>query len=238
MKREAVSILIMLALLMLSSRAIATPSTQIWNPSTDIQAYRTVHLGIDNYYTLAWPQSGGTAFPTDVNLTYGLIPGVEVGIDSFSPSSTQFTFNAKYGVPESGDVPAYSVGIFNFGFDTIDGVKSADQNIVYALTAKTFGFGRLSTGYYSGNADVLINENGDAQNTGFIFTWDKMIADKIWACIDYASGYSAVGAAFYGFSYAFAPNTSVIFGYGTFNNGHAPGASTNSVVTTQLDINI
>jgi hypothetical protein len=237
--RRAVKILIIsAACLMLSGAAMATPSTQIWNPSTDIQALGTVHFGIDNYFTLAWPQSGGTAFPTDVDLAYGLVPGAEVGVDSFSPSSNQFTFNAKYGVPENGNLPAYSAGVFNFGFDTIDGVKSADQNIVYGVLAKTFGFGRLSTGYYSGNKDVLVDEFGDAQNTGFILTWDKTITDKIWACVDYASGYSLNGALFGGFSYAFAPNTSVIFGYGTFNNGHAPGASTSPVMTTQLDINV
>jgi len=27
----------------------ATPSTQIWIPSTDIQGFNTYHLGIDNY---------------------------------------------------------------------------------------------------------------------------------------------------------------------------------------------
>ena len=30
----------------------ATPSTQIWNPSTDVQSFKTVHLGIDNYYSV------------------------------------------------------------------------------------------------------------------------------------------------------------------------------------------
>jgi hypothetical protein len=238
MKQTNMLMLTILVVVISSAACFATPSTQIWNPSTDIQSAGTWHLGIDNYFTTAWPQSGGTAFPTDVNLTYGAMSGVEIGIDSFSPSSTQFTFNAKYGVPDSGNIPAYAIGAFNLGFDTLDGVKNADQNIVYGLLAKSFGFGRLSAGYYSGNKDVLVDEFGDAQNTGFIFTWDKMMTDKIWACIDYASGYSANGAAFYGFSYAFATNTSVIFGYGTFNNGHAPGASTNPVVTTQLDINI
>ena len=224
--------------ILMAIACFATPTSQMWNPSTDIQPAGTWHLGIDNYFTLAWPQSGGTAFPTDVNLTYGALPGIEVGADSFSPSSDQFTFNAKYGVPENGNMPAYAIGVFNFGFDTLDGVKSADQNIVYGLVSKAFGFGRLSTGYYSGNKDVLVDEFGDAQNTGFIFTWDKMLTDKIWACVDYASGYSANGAAFYGFSYLFAPNTSVIFGYGTFNNENAPGSSKKPVVTTQLDINI
>ena len=30
--------------------ALATPSTQVWIPSTDIQAKGTWHLGIDNYF--------------------------------------------------------------------------------------------------------------------------------------------------------------------------------------------
>ena len=30
--------------------AMATPSTQIWIPSTDVQGYGTFHLGIDNYF--------------------------------------------------------------------------------------------------------------------------------------------------------------------------------------------
>lgn len=233
--RTAVKILIISAVcLMLSGAAMATPSTQIWNPSTDIQALGTVHFGIDNYFTLAWPQSGGTAFPTDVNLTYGLVPGVEVGIDSFSPSSNQFTFNAKYGVPENGNLPAYSVGIFNFGFDTIDGVKSADQNIVYGVLAKTFGFGRLSTGYYSGNEHVLVNSKGDISNTGFIFTWDKAVTDRLWLALDYASGFSAYGSMFCGLSWLFSSNTSVILGYGAFNDSDI----SKPVITTQLDINI
>lgn len=54
----------------------------------------------------------------------------------------------------------------------------------------------------------------------------------LWACVDYASGNSILGAAFYGFSWLFAPNTSIIFGYGTYNNGAKP------TVTTQLDINL
>ena len=228
----------LIGLLAISGHAFATPSSQIWNPSTDIQATGTWHLGIDNYFTLAWPQSGGIAAPTDVNLTYGLLTGVEMGVDSFSPSSTQLQFNAKYGVPENGNIPAYAIGFFNYGFDTLDGVKSADQDIVYGLISKMFGLGRLSAGYYSGNKYALTDEYGDAQNTGFIFTWDKSVTDKLWACIDYASGYSAYGMAFYGFSYNFSSNTSVLFGYGTYNNENAPGATKAPVVTTQLDINI
>jgi hypothetical protein len=210
---------------------MATPSTQIWNPSTDIQALDSVHFGIDNYFTLVWLQDGGYAFPTDIGLTYGVLPGLEIGIDGFFPSSTQYTFNAKYAIPEE-DLPAIAIGAFNLGFDTAGNGYSADQNILYGVAAKTFAFGRLSIGYYSGNEKVLVNNDGDPAATGYILTWDKMLTEKLWASIDHATGCSAYGSTFYGISYAFASNTSIIFGYGTYNNGAAP------TVTTQLDINI
>ena len=42
--------------------AHATPSTLIWIPSTDIQADKTWHLGIDNYFS----PNAGTRSATDV----------------------------------------------------------------------------------------------------------------------------------------------------------------------------
>jgi hypothetical protein len=212
-------------------KAFATPSTQIWNPSTDIQAAGVYHLGIDNYFTSAWPQDGGYAYPTDINLTYGVLPGVEIGIDSFMPSVNQLEFNAKYGIAENGDMPAFAIGGQNFGANVDSDKVSADWNILYGVAAKTFSFGRLTGGYYSGNDKVLLDNDGNKANTGFIATWDKMVTDKVWLCLDYASGYSAYGSFFYGGAYTLAPNTSVIIGYGTFNNGVLP------VFTTQLDIN-
>jgi len=206
--------------------AWGTPSTQIWNPSTDIQATGVWHLGIDDYFTVQDRTSGGYAFPTDLGLTYGLSSNLEVGIDAFLPQATPgspLVFNAKYGLPESAALPALAVGGYGFGLQT--GVT--DQNVLYAVSAKTFTFGRLSAGYYVGNDKVLGTDNG-----GVILTWDKYLTDKLWASVDYAGGTSALGALFGGVAYTFAPNTSVIFGYGKYNNGAAP------TVTTQLDINI
>jgi hypothetical protein len=233
MKETKRCILVVILILVLASTgAFATPSTQIWNPSTDIQALGSVHLGIDNYFTIVWPQDGGYSYPTDIGLTYGVLPGLEIGIDSFSPSSAQYQFNAKYGVSENGSIPAFAIGAMNWGFNVDADKRSADWNIVYAVAAKTFDIGRISTGYYTGNDHVLLNKEGDKANTGFMLTWDKMITDKLWACVDHATGYSAYGSTFYGLSYAFSSNISVIFAYGTFNNGVSP------VFTTQLDINL
>jgi len=209
--------------------AHATPSTQIWNPSTDIQATGVWHFGIDNYFTSDGISQGGYAFPTDLGLTYGLLPGFEVGIDAFLPQNSPFVFNAKYGITEGEVVPAVAVGGFGFGTEK----DVTDQNVLYAVTAKTFPvIGRISAGYFSGNDKLLVDPNGAKDNSGVILTWDKMLTDKVWACVDYSGSKSALGATFYGFSYSFSSNASVIFGYGTYNNGAKP------TYTTQLDINI
>lgn len=231
-------VLLITSMLFMATGAFATASTQIWNPSTDIQPFKTSHLGIDNYFMTLWPQDGSAFIPVDIGLTYGLLTGLEVGIDGFYPSSTQYKFNAKYGIAENGELPAFAVGGYNFGFDTKGSGFSADENIAYALVAKTFSFGRLSVGYYSGNDKVLLNLDGDPANTGYILSWDKTITDKVWASVDYSSGYSAYGALFYGFSYLFSSNTSIIFGYGTFNGHQNTGDGLDPVFTTQLDINI
>jgi hypothetical protein len=216
---------ILLAGLMVGA-AQATPSTQIWNPSTDIQAKGTTHLGIDNYFTIDDISSGGYAYPTDPGITCGALPGLEIGMDAWLPQTvpgSQLLFNAKYGIAENGNLPAFAIGGYNFGL--LQGIT--DQNIIYAIAAKTFSLGRLSAGYFKGNASTL-----GSDGAGVILTWDKTINDKLWASIDYAGGTSANGALFGGFSFAFSSNTSVIFAYGKFNNGAKP------TVTTQLDINL
>ncbi|MFA6431373.1 MAG: hypothetical protein WCV91_03200 [Candidatus Margulisiibacteriota bacterium] len=219
------TLLFILAIVLVSA-AFATPSTQIWNPSTDIQAKGTWHFGIDDYFTVDDRTSGGYNYPTDLGLTYGLLPGLEIGIDELSPQTvpgSQLVYNAKYGIAEKEGVPALAIGGYGFGMLK----DQTDQNVVYGLAAKTFAFGRLSAGYFQGNSSTIGNDNG-----GVILTWDKTINDKLWACVDFAGGNSTLGALFGGVSWYFSPNTSVLFAYGKYNNG------AKSAFTTQLDINI
>ena len=220
--------------LLASSLLNATPSTQIWNPSTDIQGLKSWHLGIDNYFSVSDNDKKAVNVPSDVNLTYGLCKNVEVGFDYFGNQYYPMQFNAKYGLPEGDAMPAFAVGGQNFG--TQAGVNNYD--IFYAVIAKTFKpLGRISVGYYDGNDKLLIDENGKSANTGAMISWDKQLNDKWWASIDCASGKSWYGETSAGFSYAFAPNTSVIFGYVIPNNPNAVGGYINHMVTTQLDIN-
>src|SRR5450759_4630397 len=88
----------------------ATPSTQIWIPSTDIQPFNVWHLGLDNYLR-ASDNSHFTAGQRDPNiydagLTVGILPfdtvKAEVGADYLANGtaydSHPFYFNAKLGV--------------------------------------------------------------------------------------------------------------------------------------------
>ena len=232
--------------------AVATPSTQIWSPSTDIQPYKVWHLGLDNYIRTS-NKGSVTNNVYDAGLTVGVLPfdkiQLETGIDYIdaglgsAADSHPVYFNAKLGTPEDSlgkGSPAFAIGGYNFG--TKSGVTT--QNIAYALVAKTLSktdsfpsLGRFSAGYYSGSKKVLTDENGKAANDGVILTWDRTmpeISDKLWLAIDYASGKSANGAFNFGFAWSFSKNTSVIFAYDIYNNTKTGGKPT---FTTQLDIN-
>ena len=227
--------------------ANATPSTQVWIPSTDIQKYKTFHLGADNYVPVKKEPDGTWKAPVYViGPTVGVLPyerlQAEVGFDivkaGLATDSYPLYLHAKVGTPEGSlfaGSPALAVGGYNSGMK----MKMTNQNILYGLAARNVGkLGRLSAGYFSGNDKVLLDENGDKANTGLLLSWDRTISevsDKLWAAVDYQGGDSAMGALSFGVAWAFAPNTSVIFGYDVYNNDKIAGADT---FTVQLDINL
>lgn len=238
---------ILIAILCLAPLAAnATPSTQIWIPSTDIQKHKTFHLNVDNYIAVKKEDSGAWKAPAYV---FGPTMGVfaaekvqaEAGFDlikaGLSADSNPLYLHAKIGTPEGSlgtGSPALALGGYNFGFKK----NVTDHNIIYGLAAKNFGkLGRLSAGYFTGNDKVLVDENGKKANTGALLSWDRSmgeISDKLWAGVDYQGGDSAMGALSFGASWNFSPNTSVIFGYDVYNNDKIAGANT---YTVQLDIN-
>ncbi len=240
-KMTMIVMLAMTLLLVTTGIALATPSTQIWIPSTDIQAYKTLHLGLDNY--IRTTSKGGGANTYDAGITAGILPfeklQMEVGIDYMEAGTNSVAdqhpiyFNGKIGTPEDSLFkfsPALAVGIYNAG--TKAGVTG--QNIAYGLAAKTLPIiGRFSVGGFHGAETVL----GSGQNNGVLASWDRTmseISDKLWLAVDYQSGNSFMGATSFGVSWAFAKNVSVIVGYDIYNNVQTGGKNT---VTTQLDIN-
>jgi len=247
MKRIIKSLIMATALTITTTGiAMATPSTQIWIPSTDIQAFKTLHLGIDNYTRTS---SGGSDIRPnvyDLGLTAGVLPfekvQAEVGIDYISYGidsydSNPLYFNAKVATPEGSLFelsPALAIG--GYGFGTKEDLT--DTNIVYGLVAKTLPVvGRLSAGYYVGNDKVLLDADGNKEDDGVLLSWDRTmseISDKLWVAVDYQGGDNALGALSFGASWAFAKNVSVIVGYDIYNEKKVAGENT---FTTQLDIN-
>jgi hypothetical protein len=168
--------------------ASATPSTQIWIPSTDIQPYKTVHLNVDSYVrtkkenpaNLTGASSGQGLPPLYViGPTIGVLPfekvQAEVGFDlMYGGANTGFGLDKypayghfKIGMPEDNTwIPAVAVGMYNIGTKSGDARKgelATNQDIAYGLVAKTLPvIGRLSAGYFVGNKKVLVKDTVDA----------------------------------------------------------------------------
>ena len=231
--------------------AMATPTGTFWTPmSMDIQSYKMVHLGIDNYFTVNKKASSGDqgAFPSDVGLTVGVLPfekiQMEVGIDANYPTDYPYSFNAKIGTPEDALFkysPALQVGIAGVGTKS----KVTDYNVIYGVIGKSIPeIGRLSAGPYMGNKDLLLNASGEKENTGFMVAFDRGFIpakdaagneySKVVFAADYASGKNAVGGYGFGVNYYFTKDISLLTGPVFFNEKAINGAWKWS---TQLDIN-
>ena len=246
----------------LTATVQATPSTQIWIPSTDTQPFGVWRLGADNYFR-ASEKGDGSRDPDifDLGVTAGVLPfekvKAEVGADYLvngtAYDDNPFYFNAKIGIPEGAlfttpaslNSPAVAVGGFNFGTNSRKSSSlRTDQNIVYGEIAETlpaFGKmpspGRFSFGYYIGNEDVLVGTDGEKANTGILASWDRTmseISDKLWLAVDYMGGGNFNSGVSFGASWAFAKNVSVIFGYDLWDKPTLAGKNT---FTCQIDIN-
>ncbi|MBI5189677.1 MAG: hypothetical protein HZA22_03230 [Nitrospirae bacterium] len=239
--------------LAMSGVAGATPSTQIWIPSTDVQAFKTFHLGFDNYVRVA-KDPAGNYWPTiyDAGVTAGVLPfekvQMEVGVDYIRYGSNSYDnhpiyFNAKLGTPEGSifdGSPALAAGIYNVGTNGGDITENTQQDIGYVLAAKTIPVvGRLSAGWYFANGDNVNFKDhlGETDNDGVLLSWDRVmteIDDRLWLAVDYMGGDNAYGAVNVGAAWAFSKNVSVIVGYDVYTRKATGGEPT---FTTQIDIN-
>jgi hypothetical protein len=247
--KKRVGILFMsgLFLALISGTALATPSTQIWIPSTDVQAFETLHIGIDDYVrTEKNPDGTYSPIAYDAGLTAGILPfdkiQAEIGVDyirglSAAADDRPIFFNAKLATPEDSIVkwsPALAIGSYDLGYDS-----KTNYAISYALAARTFPIiGRISAGWYIGNAALLKDDHGNTDNNGVLLSWDRTmteISDKLWLAVDYQGGDNSFGAYSFGGSWAFSKNVSLLVGYDIYARKATGGQPT---FTTQLDINI
>lgn len=261
-KRLPLILILLVALLFASGKAFATPSTTYWTAATsDIQPYKVLHIGIDNYFTMGRKAERGD-LATDIGLTIGVLPyeklQLEVGIDYLEPTTDPFLFNAKIGTPEGAlfeGSPAINLGVFNVGTDSKDasedGDGRTDYNIVDVIVGKTLpaGLGRVHLGLYYGNSKALVDGNGDKENSGFMAGWDMGIIrtkdsdggeyHKWVFAADWASGKNVIGGGGVGVYHYFTRNISLLTGPVWFNEPAVagPNAGAKWVWTTQIDIN-
>ncbi|QQR75609.1 MAG: hypothetical protein IPJ17_08570 [Holophagales bacterium] len=234
---------------LIPAAAGATSSSTVWTPMTlDIQPYGVAHWGVDNTFTVGRRTvDGGGSFPTDVGLTLGVLPceklRLELGVDLLEASDHPLLFNAKLGLPEGAlfdGAPALQLGIVNVG--TKRGVT--DQNTTYLVVGKTIrGIGRLSAGPYRGNPRVLVDAQGEAENSGWMIAFDRGFHsvpgpdgefNRFVFAADYASGNNALGGGSAGLYYFFTKDISLLAGPVWFNEEAINGKWK---WTLQLDIN-
>lgn len=235
--------------LSVSSVAMATPSGQIWIPSTDAKGFKELNISIDNYVRTSNKTDAGYNY-YNAGITVGISPlekfKVEIGGDYYTDNgqmndtlASKHTgyLNAKAAIPEDAafkGMPALAIGVY--GINPAE--KTLSSNIAYGLLAKTLPtVGRLSAGGYRGAKDALIDKDGKKDNAGFMVSWDRTmseISDKLWVAADYMSGNNAFGAASVGAAWSFTPNVAILVGANFYNEIKTGGKPT---ITTQLDIN-
>jgi len=100
--------LVMVLVMFAGTAAFATPSTQIWIPSTDIQPFKKLHFGFDQYIK-ARKLDGTTREPNVINngltiggaLSYGVAwkfapnVGVILGMDDWNNSNYKPTYTIQ-----------------------------------------------------------------------------------------------------------------------------------------------
>jgi len=120
-------------------------------------------------------------------------------------------------VPESAyfeGMPAVAFGAYDMGTRA----NRTNNDIWYGRIAKTVNIGkanlgRLSTGYFIGNAKLLRDEAGLRDNNGVMVSWERAISeisDRLWLCVDYQGTQSSYGAWNAGLAFSFTKDISFI----------------------------
>ena len=251
MKRTLINSLLICAMVQVGSARFvqATASTHVWAPSTDVQAYKLVHITSDMYLPVERDAYGTrTATVTNLGLTVGVLPfrgiNMEIGFDQKSGLGSLDDYplygNVKAGVPENAFgrfSPALAIGVFDIGTKP----DLTDFNVIYFKVARTVkvgqtSLGRFSIGYFSGNDRLLLDGKGEKDNTGMVVAWERTMtewSDKLWLCADYMGTKSVYGTFNVGLSWKFAPNVVMLGALDIFNNSDL--ATTGTI---QVDIDI
>jgi len=203
---KSVLALVFVFLFTCTGLALATPTTLIWAPSTDIQPYKKIHLNADLYIPVRTTDSNGNKLPVQqvYGPTFSLFSDkpednllgklwsplgkimAETGFDykkGFGHTLDQWPvyFHFKFGVPEDAYfkyMPAFAIGGYDMGYKH----NYTNYNVWYFRAAKTvsigkFSLGRFSAGYFNGNARLLVDKNGERDNAGAMIAWERVMSE-------------------------------------------------------------
>jgi hypothetical protein len=186
--------------------ALATPTTLIWTPSTDIQTYGKIHLNVDNYTPvrskdhndnqLYVQQVYGPTFSLLSDKPENNLLGklwsplgkvmAETGFDykkGLGPTLDKWPvyFHFKLGVPEDAYfkyMPAFAIGAYDMGYKH----NYTNNNVWYLRGARTinigkFNLGRFSAGYFNGNGRTLRDQDSLRDNAGPMVAWERVMSE-------------------------------------------------------------
>ncbi|MCA1829451.1 MAG: hypothetical protein LC689_21200 [Myxococcales bacterium] len=228
--------------LLVSSSALATPSTTVWAPSTTyIQPYLTPHLTYDSYFNKP------SNYPMTTGLTMGILPWenvqAEIGFDLMLPAPTPFMLNAKVGVPEDKAAawfPSFAVGAFDV-MTKFDNPSTDLYNIVYAQAQHSVLGGFVSVGgYYAlGNKLDGVDRAGVIAGAG---SPDIVInapwLQKVTVTADVQTGKNSFGAVAGALNFFFTDKISVLTGPVYFLDSDLQPGGNKLFWTIQLDIDM
>ncbi|HYG69144.1 MAG TPA: hypothetical protein VD838_15850, partial [Anaeromyxobacteraceae bacterium] len=190
------------------------------------------------------------AYAINTGVTVGVLPFEklqgEIGVDFNYPGLTQngFYLNAKLAVPEGAlgaNLPGLSFGVYNVGFEE----DVNDYNVFHAEVAKTFPVvGTIAVGgYYGLNDTLLVDENGDAAQGGFMASWTGPELklglpglQKVVPAVDIMTGDSAFGAVGAGVTLYLSQTVGLITGPVFFLNPDVQPGGADFMWTFQLDV--
>jgi hypothetical protein len=242
---------LVLSLTALATPARATPSSNMWAPSTSgIQGFGVLHLTYDSYFAI------DALYPVDLGLTMGVLPfsafQAELGVDVLYPTpdasgdgmTVPIYFNGKLGEPEDlafAWQPAWSAGIYNVGFEE----DVTDYDILYGLVGHTLPFvGAASIGgYYGLNENLLMSSDGKVQRAGLLAGWfsppiDLPVIDNIHFVADVQTGKNSVGAAGAGIYVYFTPAIDLATGPVFFFDPDKQPGKNSWMWSAQLDVDL
>jgi hypothetical protein len=252
--RPHAALALLAASLVVPSRALATPSTTYWAPSTaNCQAWRLPHITYDTYFGKgpAAGSPGAPNYPIDTGSTMGILPSskvqAEVGFDLLLPSQDPLFLNGKLCAPESAlfkGSPGLSAGIYNLGFKK--GVT--DYDVLHFMAQKSIpGGGYLAAGLYHGlgNEALFTSSEGKIARTGALlgfFSPDINVGvkglKKINFTADVQTGKNVLGAGGPGVYLYFTDTISLLLGPVFFFDKALQPGGRRMLWTFQLDVDV